>query len=186
MRSSHPERFSARYALRSLDPTPPRTAPTPPHPSGTQASVAVVPSLTPRPDRPAPSAEPCPSEASVKSPSPAFPGSAWPSPASSPFWVSASSPHSCAAASAPSNQSPAARAAPIGPPLAHGDQSPQMRRNRPLRGICQENQQRPDHANSRSTLFLLKTAARPNRYFRTSAFYPHRAPPLPTAFLLRV
>ena len=77
--------------------------------------MAVVPSLTPRPDRPTPSAAPCPREASAKSPSPVSPGSARHLPASSPFWVSASSPHSCAAASAPSNQSAASRAAPIGP-----------------------------------------------------------------------
>ena len=76
--------------------------------------MAVVPSLNLRPDRPAPSAAPCPVAASVNSPSPVSPGSARPSPASSPFWVSASSPHSCAAASAPSNQSAASRAAPSG------------------------------------------------------------------------
>jgi hypothetical protein len=72
------------------------------------------------------------------------------------------------------------------PTLAHGGQSPQMRRNRPSRGIKEASEGQSDYTHERATLFLLKTAARPNRYQWSSPCSLHRTPPLTIPFLLRV
>lgn len=152
---------------------------------GPRASAAVVPSLTPRRDRPAPSAALCPGEVSAKPPPPAFPGSAWPSPASSPFWVSASSPHSCAATPAPSNQSAASRRRP------HHAVSPTATNSRQCAAISLCGASRSESGSIRSRRFppdalfaQLRRAAQP--VFSHVGFCPHRAPPRPTRFLLRV
>ncbi len=94
----------------SIQPTSPRARRRPPR--GQHASAVVIPSLSLRPDQPAPSAAPCLAQALLKPPCPALRVARGPHRFRRLLRFSVI-PHSCAAGPAPSNQSPTSRAVPF-------------------------------------------------------------------------